>query len=157
MKAKTESGPNEDGSRRRMDEPFIMIARSEFESPVWKKKRVFSMGEAWFDLIQLAAFKDHKRIIGTKMHEVKRGQVAGSFRCFEARWKWSKDKIKRFFLLLKSDSRIDSTNGTGITVITLTNYADYNHSPEENGTDNGTQTGQERATNGTKRKKGNEE
>ena len=56
-------------------------------------------------------------------------------------WKLYIGRVARFIDALKTDTMIDTANGTGRTVVTIYNYDTYQDRGLENGTANGTATG----------------
>ena len=112
----------------------VKVSRKFYaDDPLWKKKREFSEAEAWLDLIQRAAWKDHERMIGSQVVKLARGEVLGSLRFLAEAWGWkSPGKVKRFLELLVRMDRISEqrTEQQG-TVYILVNYELYQSTPEE--------------------------
>lgn len=101
---------------------------------------------AWSILLMEAAYKEDKKIVGSTLVNLKRGQLIGSVRYLKKAFGWkSNDKVSRFVALLESDGMIRTENGQGITVITVCNYDTYN-TPEKL---KRTATGQKQDDNGT--------
>jgi hypothetical protein len=81
--------------------------------------------EAWIWLIAQAAFKPHRRRVGSVTVELAVGQVGASTRFMAAKWGWTESSVRRFLRRLKTDAMIDAATDAGITVITVCNYAKY--------------------------------
>jgi hypothetical protein len=60
--------------------------------------------EAWIWLIGEAAFKPHRRRVGSVAVELKPGQLAASTRFMAGKWGWSESRVRRFLNRLKTDA-----------------------------------------------------
>jgi DNA-binding FadR family transcriptional regulator len=58
------------------------------------------------------------------------GQIVTSEVKLAARWGWSRQKVRNFLLLLKSDNMLAQSSSSSHTVLTLCNYSFYNKPPE---------------------------
>lgn len=112
---------------------WFKVHRPLLKSDLWLAEE-FSRGQAWVDLVGLAAFKPSHVRIGNIRVDVVRGQFATAERFLCVRWKWSRGKVRRFLNELESDGRIVQTKSTVSTVIAITNYDSY----QGDGTDDGT-------------------
>ena len=67
------------------------------------------------------------------------------------KFKWQKNKVDRYLkkLVLWGMVEIGTSNGTGQNIITICNYNEYQKKNGKNGTEIGTETGQERDRSGT--------
>jgi hypothetical protein len=101
----------------------------------------FTEREAWIWLVSEAAWKPRARRIGNINVSLDRGQLAASVRFMADKWKWSKSAVDRFLARLKNRDMIETENGTGLNVITICKYDDYQRVSLPDGTDGGTQTG----------------
>ncbi len=136
----------------------IKLSRKIYEDDVfWNEPRVFSRYEAWEDLIQAAAWKRHRRVVGADVVELNRGEVLASERYLAERWSWSRSKVRRFVQLLVTKlERIRPSRETSIgTIYALVNYDAYQstrptHRPT-NETSSGPARGQLRTTTGPPR------
>lgn len=142
-----------------IEEGFIPISRKLFEHSFWCEDRVYSMFEAWIDLLQSARFENTKQLIKGRLIIVKRGQLPISLRFLASRWGWSKDKVSRFLDLLISESMIKKTaNETGQVIVTVCKYDNYNSNSKRmrhQRDSNETVTRRQRDSNETKENKGN--
>ena len=80
---------------------WFRVYRTAFseDDRLWSEKRERTKWEAWMDLINMAAFKDHEVLYDGSLITVERGQVPTSERNLAARWEWSRGKIRRFLTL----------------------------------------------------------
>jgi len=91
---------------------------------LWSDKP-FARGQAWLDLILLAAYRDHKQMIAGVLTDIHRGEVWTTIAALSERWGWSRGKTTRFLDDLKTDSMIDIKRTQKITAITIENYETY--------------------------------
>lgn len=122
---------------------WVKFHRKILSSDLWLSEK-FTRAQAWVDLIGLANHKDgfiRKR--GIKI-SVKRGQVGWSEVKLSERWKWSRGKVRRFLEELKKDLQISKKpvqqNKFITSLITLTNYNQYQQDGTADGTADGQQT-----------------
>lgn len=100
---------------------------------------------AWLDLCDMAAFRDRTQVIGGRVVTLRRGEFLASIRFLAKRWRWSKDKVRRFLAMLARDgcAKIATVNGTPDgTVYRIVSYDTYRR-------DRDTSRDTERDTNGT--------
>lgn len=101
----------------------------------------FTDREAWMWMVGEAAFKTRTRNIGGKVVDLGRGQLVASVRFLAERWQWSKSAVDRFLDRLKKRDMIETNSGTGILVITVCKYEEYQRVSLPAGTQDGTQDG----------------
>jgi hypothetical protein len=126
-------------------EGWIKLHRSISDNDLWTSEP-FSRGQAFVDLILLASHKDsffYKR--GVKV-QVKRGQLAWSESSISERWKWSRNKVRKFLKDLEKEQQIEQQKSQVISVITITNY---NKFQEKGTTDDTTESTTNETTEGT--------
>jgi hypothetical protein len=83
---------------------YIKISRKAYQTHrFWNEKRVFSRWEAFEDLIQLAAWKDHGVMVDGASVTIRRGEIFFSLRSLAQRWAWSRTRVHRFFQALIED------------------------------------------------------
>lgn len=135
------------------------VDRGIWDHPAFQSDEPFSPREAWMWLISEAAWKAHRRTIGSLTIDLERGQVAASLRFLAEQWNWSKSSVERFLAQLRGDVRrrgrpkksekidakpetlIKTDTGTGILVITICNYSKYQRVSLPRGTVSGTDVG----------------
>lgn len=145
-----------------MADGWIKVHRKLASSSTWLSEG-FTRGQAWVDLLMLANYADgFVRIRGVKV-PLSRGQLGHAVRFYCDRWAWSKGKVQRFFDELETSQQIVQQKTNVTTVLTITNYDDYQGDGSANESANGTQTGHrqaskrdtDRSANGTNKKKNN--
>ena len=107
---------------------WVRLHRKLADHPIWTREK-FTKGQAWVDLILLASYADHIAFQSTKAVTVKRGQVLTSQVNLAKRWRWNRETVRTFLLLLKSTNMVaietSKATDTGYTLITLLNYDLY--------------------------------
>lgn len=136
-----------------MTRGMVRISRALWDDAAFNAD-VFSEREAWIWMICQASFKPHQRRIGRAVVDLQRGQLAGSVRFFAEAWGWSKSRVHRFFDRLVKRDMIGTQSGTGVLVITLCKYDEYQAPIAARGTEAGQDAGQKRDRSGTKENKG---
>lgn len=109
----------------------------------------FTEREAWAWLIAEAAFRPHCRRVGTVRVELKRGQLAHSTRYMAEAWQWPQSNVRRFLARLaeydgSDEPLIELDVGSGVTVVTIRKYNDYQPKPDDVGSLNGSGPAQDR-------------
>lgn len=114
---------------------WIKLHRELLQNPVWTSEP-FTRGQAWVDLLMLAAFKENFVHINGRRIDLKPGQLCWSKVKLAQRWGWSKGKLNRYFTELQTDQRIDHQNLTVTSVITILNWDKYQQVSTPDGTPN---------------------
>jgi hypothetical protein len=122
---------------------WIKLHRSIVSHWLYTEKRTFSRFEAWNDILLTVNFTDAQCCIKGKVYLVKRGESILSFDSWAKRWNWEKSKVRRFFLLLKSDNMIELKTDNITTHLIVCNYDTY----QDIGNANETQTKRKRNAN----------
>ena len=81
--------------------------------------------KAWLDMCMMANHKARKELINDNVVNIPRGSFDASYRFLETRWKWSRNRVRRFIDALKTDTMVDTATDTGQTVITICKYGTY--------------------------------
>ena len=119
-----------------MSNGWFKIHRSLFDNDLWTAEP-FTKGQAWVDLVGNA---NHKPAIfwvrGVEV-SVNRGQLAWSEVTMARKWKWSRNKVRRFLKLLKNNGMVEQQTGNVTTLLTICNYSTF----QDNGTANDTAGG----------------
>jgi hypothetical protein len=118
------------------------VDRGIFDHPLFAKEP-FTEREAWIWLIKEAAWKDRAVRAGTAVIKLKRGECAHSYRFMADIWQWSKSRVERFVNRLKIETLVMTRSGTGVTVITICKYDEYQRVSLPRGTESGTVSGTE--------------
>lgn len=115
------------------------------------KAEPFTEREAFMWIIMEASYKDRKKRVGNIAVNLSRGQLATSVRFMCEAWGWSKSRVDRFLKRLENRDMIGTDSGTGVNVITVCKYDDYQSKPNASGTEgskkrdsSGTAAGQQR-------------
>jgi hypothetical protein len=103
---------------------YFSIERDLLSHHLWTDEP-FSRGQAWIDLIGLANFTDGWIRVAGERIEIRRGQCGWSELRLSERWKWSRNKVRRFLNELFLDGRITRNTNNRTTVLTICNYAAY--------------------------------
>ena len=115
------------------------VDRGIWDHPMFASREAFSKREAWMWLISEAAWKSRRRRIAGVTVDLARGQVSHSLRHLAECWGWSVKRVRGFLDALKEDAMIATSSDTGITVITICKYNEYQRVSLPKGTDTGTQ------------------
>lgn len=128
---------------------WIKISRDIVNHWLWQDKP-FSRGQAWIDLLLMAAWKERIFFVRGIRVEQHRGDVCLSVREMCERWHWSNGKVIRFLNELETAQQITQQKSNVINTISIVNYDKYqmdnttdetpNQTADEtpNGTPNGT-------------------
>jgi hypothetical protein len=105
---------------------YIKLWRSSVDNKLYFTEP-FTHWQAWVDLLLLANYKDSQVLIRGIYVEVKRGQVVAGEEFLAHRWKWSRDKVRRFMSHLESETiqQIRQQKSNVITLITIVNWENY--------------------------------
>jgi hypothetical protein len=113
---------------------WIKIYQTIREHWIWNDPRKLKW---WIDLLMLAEWRDSKRLVGSDLVTIKRGQLIASVHYLRERWahkddngvqrKPSEHTILKFLSLLEADQMISRAKhpATRATMITIVNYDDY--------------------------------
>lgn len=127
---------------------WIKLNRSITDHWLWTSGETFSRGQAFIDLLLMAAYADHPIVSQGKRMNLKRGSMVTSIRYLADRWRWSKDKTANFLNDLEADGTIEKVSDTKRTVLTIVNYEKYQGSATNERTQNGRKTDADRTQNG---------
>ena len=139
---------------------WIKLHRQIISHKIWLSEK-FTDGQAWIDLLLLAnhqAGMVNKR--GIRL-DVPRGFVGWSELNLGKRWKWSRGKVRRFFVFLVQQNMIETVqqNNKLTTLIKIVNYDQYQDNSTIdniiNGTTDGHQTDIKRYRNKNNKKEKN--
>ena len=113
---------------------WIKIYQTIREHWIWNDPRKLKW---WIDLLMLAEWRDSKRLVGSDLVTIKRGQLIASVHYLQERWlyrdddgvkrKPSEHTILKFLSLLEADRMISRAKhpATRATMISIVNYDDY--------------------------------
>lgn len=120
-----------------MSTGWIKIYREIEEWSLWFDES-FTYGQAWIDLLLLANHKDGTVNIRGNIIPVKRGQVCRSEEYLAKRWRWSRNKLRRYLRMLKMRQQIEQQKTIAISLITIINYSKYQENDTTDETTEGT-------------------
>ncbi len=122
---------------------YFAVNRSLLHSDRWLSE-TFTRGQAWIDLFGLAQHtKGFFRVRGVRV-ELERGQLGYSQITLSRRWKWSRNKVRRYLKELENNGDIEQQNNEVTTVITVTNYNIWQGNDTTSETTNDTTNGQQK-------------
>lgn len=101
------------------------VDRGIWDHPMFATKDPMSKREAWLWLLSEATWKEKAVFVDGKRIKLGRGQLAHSVRFMAEKFGWKKSKVSRFLDALKTDTMIGTDAGTGVTIITICNYDEY--------------------------------
>lgn len=116
---------------------YIKLYRSVCDNPMWEDEP-FTKSQAWIDLLLNANYVERKIMIRGQSLIVKRGQIAWSEVTMTARWKWSRNKVRRFLKRLSDEGMIVQQAEHLTSLITICKYEEYQASDTADETTNGT-------------------
>lgn len=110
----------------------------------------FDKTHAWIDLLINVDPDEHIAMTKKGLVHLKPGQGIFSEEELASRWRWSRNKVRRFFGLLSDMKMIQIDGTTNGTVITIVKWDFYQSGGTDNDTDRGTDNGTDDGTdNGT--------
>ncbi len=112
------------------DRDWIKIHRNLLINDLWRSEP-FSKGQAWVDLLMLANHTDGFFFNRGIRIDVSRGQVGMSELQLSLRWKWSRTKVKSFFLLLEKEQQIVQHRNSINSLITIVKYDTYQEKKQQ--------------------------
>ena len=127
-----------------MSKGYLLLVRQLLRHPRFKPRGSFTQFEAWYWLIEAAAFSvcevpvmnGHRREIIT----LQPGQLSHSIRFLASAWKWSPNRVQRFLRDLAMDGSVTTQTDTAQTLITLCNWGKYQRPFREANTQTATPT-----------------
>lgn len=133
------------------DYGHIKQSRKQFQGDdlLWDDGTSFDTRSAWTWLLQAAAWKDSVYHSRSRMDSLKRGEFVASLRYLGTRWKWDKNRVRRYVLQLTRAGRIEHVReGQHGHIYRIVNYDTYQGASPKRGQINqpreGQQTGQQR-------------
>lgn len=124
---------------------YIKLDRGISDNWVWEQKP-FSLGQAWVDLLLMAAWKTSPRNWKGSFITQHRGEVFTSIVALADRWGWDRKKVRRFLTVLEEDKMCTLNDLPKGTLVTIENYSKFQGRGTADGTANGTAEGQQKDT-----------
>jgi len=119
---------------------WVKIHRELADHWLWDAEP-YTKSQAWIDLIIHANHADNEILIKSQVIKLKRGQQARSELTLSKRWKWSRNKVRRFLELLKNETMIEVKTNHLTSIITICNYSNFQDRETTDGTTKGTANG----------------
>lgn len=114
---------------------WIKISRELPEHWIWRDADRLKW---WLDLLLMAAWEDSKQLVGSRLIEIKRGQLVASISYLVKRWGINHNTVISFLKTLKDEGMIEKTSIANVSIITICNYEKHqaadNLSDKLNGT-----------------------
>lgn len=124
---------------------YIKLDRGISDNWVWEQKP-FSLGQAWVDLLLMAAWKTSPRNWKGSFITQHRGEVFTSMTALADRWGWNRKKVARFIEALERDKMVTHNVLPHGTLITIENYTRFQGRGTAERAEDGTAEGQQRDT-----------
>lgn len=109
---------------------YVKTHRSIFSHDLFAGDE-FSRRDAWLWLIANAAWKPHRVRHKCSMIEIGRGQLPGSRKHLASVWGWGEQRVRTFLAQLLNEGMITAASNQQLTIITICNYAKFQHIGEE--------------------------
>jgi len=108
-----------------MKEGWICLHRKISEDEIWFLEK-FTKAQAWIDLILNANHKKKVIDIRGNLIKIERGQIGWSELTMAERWKWSRNKVRRFLSWLEHEGKAEQQKLFKLTTITtILKYEEY--------------------------------
>lgn len=98
---------------------WIKISRELPEHWIWQDANRLKW---WLDLLLMAAWEDSKQLVGSRLIEIKRGQLVASISYLVSRWGINHNTVIGFLKMLQLEKMITKTSSGNISIITICNY-----------------------------------
>ncbi len=118
---------------------WIKISRELPEHWIWRDADRLKW---WLDLLFMAAWKDSKQLVGSRLIEIKRGQLVASISYLVKRWGIGHNTVISFLKTLKDEGMIEKTSISNVSIITICNYEKRQAADNLSDKLNGTYSGQ---------------
>lgn len=117
---------------------YFVVNRKIFDHWLWKdSKEPATRFEAWLYILNRANWKPSKVLIGNDLVQIPRGSFITSQPKLGECFRWGRERIRAFLLLLESDQMITLECTKQYTRISIVNYDTYQISqPTDQATDN---------------------
>lgn len=103
---------------------YVKLHRQICDNPLWRREP-FTKAQAWIDLFLNANWKPGVIDVRGNIVKIDRGQIGWSELTMAKRWKWSREKVRRFLSYLESESKVRQQKTHITTIITIVNYERY--------------------------------
>lgn len=107
-----------------MNRGWIRLYRKSWDNELFFKE-IFTKWQAWVDLLLLANYEDRTFFLRGNKVTVTKGELAISEAELSKRWKWTRNRTRRFLFYLKNDLQIAQQKSNVINRIKIINYDLY--------------------------------
>ena len=104
---------------------WVKLHRKIEDNPILRKSKRYSNFEAFIWLLLRANYDQAKVVIGSKIYNLKKGQLITSQKKICKKFGWGNSRLKTFLKLLKNDGMIEVRSYKQLTMITLLNWESY--------------------------------
>lgn len=101
---------------------WIKLHRQIVENWIWEDPEKL---KAWLDILMMVNHEDKKALVNGKLVTIHRGEKLTSILKLSERWRWSRNRVKGFLMLLEEDNMLTTNRSTVGTTLKVTNYAEY--------------------------------
>lgn len=102
-----------------MANSWLKISRKLQEHWIWRDADRLKW---WLDLLFMASCDDSKQLVGSRLIEIKRGQIVASISYLVKRWGINHNTVIRFLKTLKDEGMIEKTSVANVSIITVCDY-----------------------------------
>ena len=131
----------------------VNISRSIWHDTAFSEQPLTER-EAWIWLVMEASWKGREKRVGNVVVTLGRGQLAASVRFMADAWKWHRSSVDRYLKRLKKRDMIETASETGVNVITICKYNEYQNTPKDSETPKKRKARQQRDSSETNENKG---
>lgn len=103
---------------------WIKLHRSLNDNPLWLLEP-FTKAQAWVDLCLNANWKKGSFSVRGNIVDIERGQLGWSELTMAGRWKWSREKVRRYLSYLEKSGNIRQQKTHITSIVTICNYETY--------------------------------
>ncbi len=108
---------------------YIKIYRSILDHELFNENHSYSKLEAWLDILLVVNYEEREVNIKGHIFKVQRGETIRSLGTWATRWRWDKNKVRRFLNTLEINQMIDTHTDTLLerfaTHLKVCNYDAY--------------------------------
>lgn len=107
-----------------MEKGWVKLHRQMFENKLWLSES-FTKAQAWVDLFANACHKPNSFWVRGNEIKLNRGQIGWSEITMSKRWRWSRNKVRRFLTWLEDERQVEQQKNPITSIITILNYDIY--------------------------------
>jgi hypothetical protein len=125
---------------------WIKLHRQIVDDELWFSEP-FTRAQAWIDILLIANHKKRSFYVRGNKINVDRGQFAYGEEALALRWKWSRNKVRRYLDELETIQQIGQQKNRVLSIYTVLNYNRYQSDDTTKGTTERQQTIQQKDIN----------